>query len=231
MKKYIPARGRYFADHGWLKTYWLFSFAEYFDPVNVEFGNLRVFNDDIIEPHSGFPLHPHANMEIVTIVLSGEITHEDSMGNREVVSAGEVQRMSAGTGVHHSEFNRGDEPLALYQIWFRPDSISEKGYAQKTYELQKNELVPLVSKDGRDGSLAMNADAIVYRMFLESGKIVPFDLAEGRGLFVYMRSGKITLAGESLSTGDQLRIDEPGFFDFVAHADSDFILIDVKSHA
>lgn len=129
MIKIIPKGKRHFSDFGWLKTYWLFSFSDYFDPDNTRFGALRVFNDDIVAPGTGFPTHPHREMEIITIVLEGEITHKDSMGNKMVIRAGDVQRMSAGTGIIHSEFNLGDEPVHFYQIWIYPDEAElQPGY-------------------------------------------------------------------------------------------------------
>ena len=121
MIKVIPAKERFSDDLGWLKTHWLFSFSNYYDSDNLQFGALRVFNDDVVMPGGGFPNHSHANFEIVTIVLEGEISHEDSMGNKTVVHVGEVQRMSAGSGVVHSEINKGEIPVHLYQLWFVPN--------------------------------------------------------------------------------------------------------------
>jgi len=117
----IRADERHFTDFGWLKTYWLFSFSEYYDPTNIQFGALRVFNDDVVAPHTGFGTHPHEEMEIITIVLDGEVTHEDSLGTKAVMRAGDVQRMSAGTGIQHSEFNLGEAPVHFYQFWLYPD--------------------------------------------------------------------------------------------------------------
>ncbi len=113
----IKADQRHFSDFGWLQTYWLFSFSSYFDPQNIRFGSLRVFNDDVVNPGTGFPTHPHEEMEIITIVLEGEMTHQDSMGNKTVIKAGDVQRMSAGTGLTHSEYNLAEKPVHFYQIW------------------------------------------------------------------------------------------------------------------
>lgn len=124
MKRTIRAPERHYNDHGWLKTFWLFSFSDYYDPENINFGSLRVFNDDVVEAGGGFPTHPHSEMEIVSIVLDGQLTHADSMGNKGVIRPCEVQRMSAGTGLTHSEFNDGDTPTHFYQIWLHPD---EKG--------------------------------------------------------------------------------------------------------
>ena len=121
MIKTIRADERHFSDYGWLKTYWLFSFDTYHDPANLNHGALRVFNDDVVKPGTGFPTHSHREMEIITTVLSGEVTHEDSLGNRAVIRPGDVQRMTAGTGIAHSEYNRGSGPVHFYQIWIFPD--------------------------------------------------------------------------------------------------------------
>ena len=121
MIEIVKAGARHLSDFGWLKTYWLFSFSDYYDPRNIQFGALRVFNDDVVQPGTGFPTHPHEEMEIVTIVLDGEMTHQDSMGNKTVIRTGDVQRMSAGTGLTHSEYNLADRPVHFYQIWIFPD--------------------------------------------------------------------------------------------------------------
>ena len=117
----VSAEQRHFSDFDWLKTYWLFSFSDYYDPANIQFGALRVYNDDVVAPGTGFPTHPHREMEIITLVLDGEMTHADSMGNRTVIGPGDVQRMSAGTGLTHSEFNLAAAPVHFHQIWIYPD--------------------------------------------------------------------------------------------------------------
>jgi len=129
MIEIVKANQRRFSDREWLQTYWLFSFASYYDPRNIRFGALRVFNDDVVQPGEGFPTHPHEEMEIITVVLDGEITHADSMGNKAVIRAGDVQRMSTGTGLTHSEFNIGESPVHFYQIWLFPD---QAGLAHRT---------------------------------------------------------------------------------------------------
>lgn len=202
----IPREKRFTADYGWLKTHWLFSFSEYYDPENINFGNLRVFNDDIIASGGGFPEHFHQHMEIVTIVLSGEITHADSLGNQAVIKAGEVQRMSAGSGVRHSEFNQGKVPLHLYQIWFHPDSHGAAGYEQKSFSLDKNKLTLLVSKNGELGSVKINANSLIFQAHLEKGKKVERGLSEKRGLFVYVSEGAILVNEQLVRMGDQARI-------------------------
>ena len=135
MLEIIKSGQRHFSDFGWLKTFWLFSFASYFDPKNLQFGPLRVFNDDVVEPGTGFPTHPHNEMEIITVVLEGEMTHEDSMGNKAVIKVGDVQRMSAGTGLTHSEFNLAETPVHFYQIWILPDTPGLKpSYDQRNFQ-------------------------------------------------------------------------------------------------
>jgi hypothetical protein len=210
MIKVIPAKDRHFNDFGWLKTYWLFSFDQYHDPVNMNFGSLRVFNDDIVDPGSGFPPHPHAEMEIITIVLSGAVTHSDSMGNKTVIRAGDVQRMTAGAGVSHSEFNFEDEPLHLYQIWIMPD---ERGlapsYEQKSTKVTdyKNRLLPVASSSRVDGAIHLNTEAAIYLSDLDAGVGITHDNAAGRRLFLYVTSGALDVNGVRLNENDQGRIE------------------------
>jgi len=160
----IPAHNRYIARHDWLESKHLFSFADYYDPKNMNFGALRVFNDDIIAGHQGFGLHPHSNMEIITLVLAGAISHEDSHGGRAIVGPGGVQVMSAGTGLRHSEMNQGDESVHLYQIWIMPreDGITPRHEERDFSDMSKNILVPIASGFDHD-ALLFNADAVIYR--------------------------------------------------------------------
>lgn len=228
--KIIKQDQRYKADHGWLQSYHLFSFAEYYDPNNIEFGNLRVFNDDYIAPHSGFPMHPHRNMEIITIVLQGAVSHGDTMGNVSKTQAGEVQRMSAGTGLMHSEENKEDEELHLYQIWIEP---IQKGiapsYEQKDFSnIENNKLVPLASNTGENGSLKIQSDASIFRSFLNHNQSLIHENKTGRGTFIYITSGEVSINKTTLQTEDQIRIQEKGKLKIEANTDSQFILIDVK---
>jgi redox-sensitive bicupin YhaK (pirin superfamily) len=204
----IPAAKRYLASHDWLTTYHLFSFADYFDPANMNFGVLRVFNDDTIDAHNGFGRHPHRDMEIVTIMLEGELTHTDSMGNSRTIRKGDVQYMSAGYGVVHSEVNNGSVPVHLYQIWLLPrhrDRIPE--YKEMKIDvLTKNTLVPLVSGDDSLGALTIDSDATIYRGELESGNGVVYKLGQLRGLFIYIMQGGLVVNGVDMVAGDQLRI-------------------------
>ncbi|MBA3937169.1 MAG: pirin family protein [Planctomycetes bacterium] len=209
MIRIIPAKDRHSADHGWLKPTWLFSFADYHDEDNMQFGTLRVFNDDVIAAGTGFGMHGHRDMEIVTVVLEGAVTHQDSMGNKTVINAGEVQRMSAGTGVMHSEHNRGATPLHLYQVWFPPRKTGIKpDYEQRDYSAvpRANRLLPVVSGFGHAEAMAINSDAVMSLADLEPGKSITVPLADGRGLFIYVMGGTLTVNGKPLAVHDQARI-------------------------
>jgi len=229
MNKIIRAGERYFSDHGWLKSCWLFSFADYYDPDNVQFGALRVFNDDIVAPQSGFPTHPHREMEIITLVLDGAITHEDSMGNRTVVKAGEVQRMSAGTGVRHSEFNLEDKPVHLYQIWIVPGTPRlPPSYAQKHFapELWRNRLLPVASGQGLPDTVTFHTDATIYRSDLDAGQKIDYAAGAGRAVFIYLLHGRLSVNGEEIARNDQLRTHPQGPLHLTAAENMGFILID-----
>jgi len=226
----IPAERRHFTDMGWLQTYWLFSFSNYYDPTNMGHGKLRVFNDDIVKPGTGFPTHPHEEMEIVTIVLKGEISHKDSMGNGGVIRAGEVQRMSAGTGLTHSEYNEADQELHFYQIWILPDqgglvpSYEQKKYSEAEF---KNSLFPLASGQGHDGAVSFHTDAAIYRTQLEAGRQLEHQTAADRKVFIYLTSGTLQVNGDRLAARDQARLAGVERLVLDADQDSDFILIDV----
>jgi len=233
MLTYIPADQRHFASPAaWLSSYFLFSFADYYDRHNMHFGPLRVFNDDTVAPQNGFPQHPHSEMEIVTLVLEGEVSHEDTMGNRTAITAGEVQRMTAGTGVAHSEMNRQDKPLHLYQLWFMP---SQKGlapsYEQKDLGFLKgksNELVPLVTGQRvLEDVVYMNSNSTVYWSNLECDKSVTFKTFPIRLTFIYVKQGSILVNGTELGANDQARIDAEDVLEIAATKDAQFILIDL----
>ena len=229
MMKIIKSGERHYSDIGWLKTFWLFSFDDYFDPDNVRFGAVRVFNDDIVAPQSGFPEHPHREMEIITVVLEGAITHEDSMGNRTVVGAGDVQRMSAGTGVTHSEFNLADQPVHLYQIWMVPGTPRlPPSYAQQHFEpgQWRNRLLPVASGQGLPDAVTFHTDATIYRAALDAGRNIDFDAMPGRAVFIYPGHGRLSVNGEELAQNDQLRILPGGTLHLSAVEDTGFILID-----
>lgn len=232
MIRIIPAADRNLSDFGWLKTYWLFSFADYYDPENIQFGALRVFNDDIVQPGTGFPTHPHREMEIITIVLHGEITHKDSMGNASVIRTGDVQRMSAGAGLTHSEFNLGDEPVHFYQIWIFPDESKLKpSYAQKTFDRNdwKNRLLPVASGQNRENAVTFHTDATIYRCDLDKDNEIPLKMGDTRRIFIYLAEGELDINGVRITNEDQARIDLAPEIKIKALKDSRFILIDVPS--
>ena len=232
MIEIIKADKRHFSDFDWLKTYWLFSFSSYFDPHNIQFGALRVFNDDIVAPQTGFPTHPHEEMEIITIVLDGEMTHKDSMGNKTVIKAGDVQRMSAGTGLTHSEFNLADRNVHFYQIWIFPDTAKLKpSYDQKSFALGDwaNCLLPVASGQGLPGAVTFHTDATIYRCALDEGKSLSYEKTAGRRLLIYLMDGQVMVNGKVLKPQDQARIDIEVPLYVGAQQNSELILIDVPS--
>jgi len=201
---------RYFADHGWLKTYHSFSFADYYDPANLHWGALRVFNDDTVLAGAGFPEHPHKDMEIVTYVLRGELEHADSMANRGVVGPGGVQYMSAGTGIRHSEFNHSNEnDLRLVQMWVLAQrSGAPPAYGQKEFSVEERLDVWLPVASGAAGPRApivLGQDASFYVSRIEQGK-VSHVFAPGRLGFLFVAEGQVAANGEALGNGDAVRV-------------------------
>lgn len=233
MIKTVPAAQRHFSDFGWLQTYWLFSFASYYDPENIQFGALRVFNDDVVQPGMGFPTHPHEEMEIVTICLKGEMTHQDSLGNKQVIRAGDVQRMSAGTGITHSEFNLANTPVHFYQIWFFPDKKGLKpSYDQRAFDpaARRNKLLPVASGQGILDTVSFHTAATIYLADLDPGVSLSFDTNESRRVFVYVTAGDIAVHGMRAGEKDQLRIDpENARLDMATERGAEILLIDVPS--
>ena len=201
-------------DHGWLNTYHTFSFSEYHDPAFMGFRSLRVINEDRVAPGQGFGTHGHWDMEIITYVLAGALAHKDSMGNGEILRPGEFQRMSAGTGIQHSEFNpSATEPVHLYQIWLLPKSTGIKpSYEQKPFaaEEKAGKLRLVASPDGAAGSLTIHQDARVYLSTLDSGSAVQHELTSGRHAWVQVLRGRVTVNGQAGEAGDGFAIsDEP----------------------
>ncbi|HVP42595.1 MAG TPA: pirin family protein [Terriglobales bacterium] len=207
-----PAAERGHFDHGWLNTWHTFSFADYFDPAHHQFRSLRVINEDFVQPGGGFGTHPHRDMEIVTYVLEGGLAHKDSMGNGSTIRPGDVQRMTAGTGVLHSEYNHSkDERVHLLQIWIFPEKKNlEPGYEQKTFsdDDKRNRLRLVASRDGRDGSVTIHQDASIYGSVLDSGKTVSHQLAPGRHAWVQVARGTVTVNGKTLRQGDGAAISD-----------------------
>ncbi len=202
------------ADHGWLRSRHTFSFADYYDPKFMGFSALRVINDDRVAPGQGFGRHSHRDMEIVTYVLDGALEHNDSMGNGSTIRPGEVQRMSAGTGVQHSEFNASKiEPVHFLQIWVLPDRRGhDPGYEQRAYpEAERRNTLRLVaSPDGREGSVTIHQDATIRAALLGEGDAVTYELPAGRKAWVHVARGRVTLNGERLDAGDAAAIEEGG---------------------
>lgn len=219
------------ADHGWLKAKHTFSFAEYRDPERVHFGRLRVINEDRIAPGQGFGTHPHNDMEIVTYIISGAIEHKDSMGNGTVITAGEVQRMTAGTGVQHSEFNHSDsDELHLLQIWIFPEEKNlEPGYEQTLFarEDKLNRLRLIGSRDGRNGSVTIHQDVDLYASVLEGGKELTLGGVADRRIFVQLVSGELELNGQDLSAGDGAQIRHAPEVRATAKTDTEFLLFNL----
>lgn len=208
-------RGR--ADFGWLDSRHSFSFGEYYDPQHMGFGPLRVINEDRVAGGGGFPPHPHRDMEIISYVLEGALEHKDSTGGGSVIRPGDVQRMSAGTGIVHSEFNASKEtPVHFLQIWVMPGKKGiAPGYDQKAFadEEKKNRLRLVAAENGRDGALTIHQDADIYAGLLDAGAEVAHDLKKGRLSWVQVARGSVTVAGEALEQGDGVAIADVGRID------------------
>lgn len=199
----------------WLESYHSFSFGEYYDPSNIHFGPLRVMNDDTIQPGGGFPTHPHRDMEIVTIILEGTVAHKDSTGGEGKISVNEIQRMTAGKGIMHSEFNpSGSETLKLLQIWFIPNVQGlAPSYDQKKFSHQDklNKLLKVVSGKNEEGTIFINQDAEIFLSDLAKGKELIYEINENRGAYLHLIKGAVNVKGKSLSPGDAVKIfNEPG---------------------
>jgi redox-sensitive bicupin YhaK (pirin superfamily) len=201
---------RGFADHGWLKSFHTFSFADYFDPAHVEFGPLRVINEDRVSAGAGFGTHGHRDMEIISYVLEGELAHKDSMGNGSTIRPGDVQRMSAGSGVRHSEFNPSQtNGTHFLQIWIQPSARNlAPSYEEKRFsaDQKRGRLRLIVSPEGSDGSLHIGQDAKVYAGLFDGAESATLTVAEGRRIYVHVARGSVRLNGSELSAGDALKI-------------------------
>ncbi len=227
-----PADERGHANHGWLDSHFTFSFADYHDRKHMGFRSLRVINEDWVSPGKGFGMHPHRDMEIITYVLQGELAHKDTMGTGSSIRPGEVQRMSAGTGVLHSEFNHSrTEPVHLLQIWILPEQNGiEPSYEQKTFpaEEKRNTLRLIASPEGRDGSVTIHQDAELYASLLQKGKTLRHPLEKSRGAWIQVVEGEITLNGTTLKDGDGASIEGEPNLEVRGEADaSEFLLFDL----
>jgi redox-sensitive bicupin YhaK (pirin superfamily) len=219
-------------DHGWLNTYHTFSFSEYYDPKHMSFRHLRVINEDFVAPADGFDTHPHENMEIITYIVEGELEHKDSMGNGSVIRPGDVQRMSAGTGVTHSEFNPSKSGrVHLLQIWIFPEKKGIKpSYEQKHFapESRVNQLRLVASRDGAEGSVTIHQDAKVFVSTLESGRQLEHSVGKGRAVWVQLIRGELDLNGTELHTGDGAAVTDESAVSLRASKESEFILFDLN---
>lgn len=223
-------RGR--GDHGWLSTRYSFSFADWYEPARMGFGALRVLNDDTIAPASGFPMHGHRDMEITTVVTSGTLTHRDSLGNTGVVHAGDVQVMSAGTGVVHSEYNASPaEPLTLFQIWIQTKKSGEAPrYDQKSFGIVRagDGIAPLVGPIDGESPLAIRQDAFISRAAIDADHPGEYRLhKEGNGVYIFVIEGTAEAAGERLSARDALGVSDTDAVTITAAAHADILLIEV----
>jgi quercetin 2,3-dioxygenase len=217
-------------DHGWLDTYHTFSFADYHDPQHMGFRSLRVINEDRVDPGQGFGTHGHRDMEIVTYVLAGALEHKDSLGNGSVLRPSEFQRMTAGTGVMHSEFNPSqNEPVHLYQIWIRPEKHGlTPSWEQKAFpaEGMHNRWQVLASRDARDGSLLIHQDAAILRGELDAGRQMNYPL-EGRHAWLQVVRGDVTVNGERLKTSDALAVSEEKELNVATDNGAEVLLFDL----
>jgi redox-sensitive bicupin YhaK (pirin superfamily) len=225
------AKERGHFDFGWLNTYHTFSFGEYYDPRNMGFRSLRVINEDFVHPGRGFPTHGHRDMEIITYVLEGGLAHKDSMGNGSIIRPGDVQRMSAGTGVMHSEANPSDtESVHLLQIWILPDKMNvEPSYAEKKFddEEKRGRLRLVASPDGVDGSISMHQDARLYAALLEAEQQVAHELEADRHAWVQVARGAIEINGQALKQGDGAAISGERELKITGKEPSEILLFDL----
>ena len=224
------AEERGHADHGWLRTYHTFSFATYFDPKHTKFRSLRVINEDWIQGGKGFGTHPHENMEIITYVIEGILEHKDSMGNGSTIRHGELQRMTAGAGIAHSEFNPSDTETHLLQIWISPERADlEPGYEQKDFSTlwEPNGLTLLASQCGKEDSLTVHQDMELLGGRLESGKQLEHLTSRDRHVWIQVIKGELIINGTDLETGDGCAIDEEKTITLVAPQTCEFLLFDL----
>lgn len=233
MIKKIDSKNMGVSNHGWLKSKFHFSFADYFNPNNIQFGVLRVINDDLIQSKTGFDLHPHRDMEIISYVVDGKLTHGDSMGNKNTITRGQIQYMSAGTGVFHSEYNLGDHLARFLQIWILPD---KKGYTpnygdyQFNWDERKNKWLHMVSSMEGDAPIKIHQDANVYSLELEKEKEIHFPVGEGRQAYLVQIEGTSVINDVELSDRDGMEIVEENI-SIKAVETSHILLIEMKKSA
>lgn len=219
------------ADHGWLDSYHTFSFADYHDPAHMGFRSLRVINQDVIAPGAGFPTHPHRDMEIFSYILHGALQHKDSMGNGRVLKPGQIQLMSAGSGVTHSEYNPSPtEAGSLLQIWIRPREAGLKPSYTEWHPKPEHETtakVLVISPDGREGSATIHQDADVYRVRLKSGESITHEVRDGRGVWFQLITGSVKANEATLNPGDATSTEDSGALTFTADTEAEALLFDL----
>jgi redox-sensitive bicupin YhaK (pirin superfamily) len=219
------------AEHGWLLSHHSFSFADYYDPQQMGWGKLRVINEDRVQPGKGFGTHGHKDMEIISYVLEGQLQHKDSMGNGTIIRPGDVQRMSAGTGVQHSEFNPSADALVHFlQIWIEPERHgTAPGYEQKVFTAadKRGRLRLLASRNGREGSVTVHQDADLYASLLSAGEQVSHQIAPGRIAYLHLVKGAVRVNGTQLTTGDGAKIKDEQDLIIVASEDAELLLFDL----
>jgi redox-sensitive bicupin YhaK (pirin superfamily) len=233
MIQWRRAEERGYADRGWLQSWHTFSFAEYHDPAHMGFSVLRVINDDVIAPDAGFGMHSHHDMEIITYVLQGTLRHRDSLGNEAEITAGEVQRMSAGTGIRHSEFNASaSTPVHLLQIWLLPERRGiTPGYEQKRLipAEMRGRWLPVATPDGRGGALTLHQDASLYATRLADGEQIDYPGSPGRVQYLHVARGNLVLNGEMLSPGDGAAVSVAETLTLIARGDGEALLFDMPA--
>ncbi len=226
-----PAAARGHAEHGWLSSRHSFSFADYFDPSHMGFRALRVINEDWIAPETGFGTHPHRDMEILTYVIAGAVAHQDSTGGQGLTRRGEIQVMTAGTGIRHSEMNPlADQTLHLLQIWILPEAPRlTPGYRQAVFDddAKRDRLRLIASRDGHDGSLVIHQDAAVYASILSPGQTLDHPLAVGRGAWVQVVAGTVVVNGQVLAAGDGAAIENEAAVTLASENGAEIVLFDL----
>ena len=227
-----PAAARGQTELGWLHSRHTFSFGTYFDPDNMGFRSLRVINDDVVEPGGGFGQHPHRDAEIFSYVIEGELEHRDSMGNRRIIKAGDLQYMSAARGVSHSEFNPSpDRPVHFLQVWLKPNmGGGEPRYAEKSLgkDVRPNSLTLLFAAEPRDGAIGIRADADVYLGTLDAGKQLTHRPSPGRAQWLHVITGDLAISGERLQTGDGAAIENAETLELESRNGAQFLLFDLR---
>jgi redox-sensitive bicupin YhaK (pirin superfamily) len=226
----VRADQRHFSDAGWQKSFWLFSFSNYHDPANVRFGCLRVFNEEVLDPGRSAPGHTHRDMDILTLVLRGELTHVDNQGNETLVKEGEVHCLSAGQGVPHRVENRGTVPAHFHKLWFAPENPLEGTSQEQRFFLEsarKNLLLPVASGKGLRGAIRMNSDATVYLASLDPKAQIRYETGQDRSTFIYVTRGTLTVCGTKLLKCDQARLTAEPDVRIASVAAAEFVLIDL----